>query len=88
MDDIFVCPHCGQEVKARAKACPHCGSDKDTGWSKETDPDDSYAFTEEDYQDAVRREFGARHRGITIRQILTGGIVILLVILFILYMIK
>ncbi len=76
------------EVREDAKACPHCGSDKDTGWSDHTDADDSYTFNEENYQEAVRREFGPARQRITIRQILMAGVVVLLLVLFILYMAK
>lgn len=59
-DDPFICPNCGADVPAKAKACPECGSDEKTGWSENTiydgtgieDPD------EFDYDDFVRREFG------------------------------
>lgn len=59
-NDPFICPNCGADVPAKAKACPECGSDEKTGWSENTvydgtgieDPD------EFDYDDFVRREFG------------------------------
>ncbi|MEM6259318.1 MAG: zinc-ribbon domain-containing protein [Planctomycetota bacterium] len=35
-DDWFICPVCGEEVKANALACPHCGADEETGWSEDT----------------------------------------------------
>ncbi|MEM6504702.1 MAG: zinc-ribbon domain-containing protein [Planctomycetota bacterium] len=35
-DDWFICPVCGEEVKADALACPHCGADEETGWSEDT----------------------------------------------------
>ena len=58
--DDFICPVCGAEVPARARACPECGSDEKTGWSDNTiydgtgieDPD------EFDYEDWKRRELG------------------------------
>ena len=63
-DDTFICPNCGAEVPAKAKACPECGSDEKTGWSDKTiydgtgieDPD------EFDYDDLKRREFGGGTR--------------------------
>jgi predicted nucleic acid-binding Zn ribbon protein len=62
--DEFICPVCGATVPAKAKACPECGADEKTGWSDQTvydgtgieDPD------EFDYDEFVRREFGAGQR--------------------------
>lgn len=54
-----ICPNCGAEVPAKAKACPECGSDEQTGWSEQARydsldlPDDKF-----DYDDFVKREFG------------------------------
>lgn len=54
-----VCPNCGAEVPAKARACPECGADGDTGWSDKAKydalgiPDESF-----DYQDFVKEEFG------------------------------
>jgi len=56
-----VCPNCGATVPRNAKACPECGSDEQTGWSEEAEsagvdlPDDSF-----DYDDFVKKEFGAK----------------------------
>ena len=63
-DDNFICPSCGAEVPAKAKACPECGADEKTGWSENTiydgtgieDPD------EFDYEDWKRRELGGGAR--------------------------
>lgn len=38
--DWFVCPVCGAEVAAGARACRECGSDDTTGWSAATQYDD------------------------------------------------
>jgi hypothetical protein len=35
-NNTFICPVCGTEVPAKAKACPECGSDENTGWSHNT----------------------------------------------------
>jgi len=54
-----VCPNCGAEVPANAKACPECGSDEQTGWSEEAHtggldlPEENFV-----YDDFVKREFG------------------------------
>jgi hypothetical protein len=61
-DDSFICPVCGAEVPAKAKACPECGSDEKTGWSDSTiydgtgieDPEDF------DYDEYIEREIGKR----------------------------
>jgi len=67
-DDHFICPHCGAEVKAGARACPECGSDAETGWSEDADkwagdlPTGYGQDDEFDYDEFVRREFGGRRR--------------------------
>ena len=67
-DDFFVCPHCGAEVRAGARACPECGSDEQTGWAEDADKwaagiPTGYASEDEfDYAEFVRREFGGRRR--------------------------
>ena len=56
-----ICPNCGTEVPPNAKACPECGSDEQTGWSQEKNAD-GLGLPEEkfDYDDYVKREFGAK----------------------------
>ncbi len=55
-----VCPHCGAEVPSGAKACPECGSDEKTGWSEKAHYDNLNLPGENfDYDDFVKREFGA-----------------------------
>ncbi len=54
-----ICPQCGAEVPANARACPECGSCEETGWSDAAHadrlglPDESF-----DYDEFVREEFG------------------------------
>lgn len=60
MRDEFICPNCGADVPAKAKACPECGSDEKTGWSHErhydgTGMEDPDEFNYEEWQ---RRESG------------------------------
>ena len=31
-NETFLCPHCGEPVKARAISCKSCGSDARSGW--------------------------------------------------------
>jgi hypothetical protein len=56
----MVCPNCGAEVPARARACPGCGSDERTGWSEAAQtggldlPEENF-----DYDDYIQREFGS-----------------------------
>jgi hypothetical protein len=60
---VFVCPHCGTEVKAGAVVCPGCGSDETTGWAEdagkwEADIPTGYGPEEGfSYREFVRREF-------------------------------
>lgn|ERR1017187_3042890 len=58
----FICPQCGAEVPANAKACPECGSDDKTGWSRDTIYDGTGIETPEefDYEDWKRREADGR----------------------------
>ncbi len=65
-DDSFICPACGAEVPAKAKACPECGSDEKTGWSENTVYDGTGIEDpkEFDYEDWKRREFGKRRPGV------------------------
>jgi RNA polymerase subunit RPABC4/transcription elongation factor Spt4 len=58
--DDFICPNCGAEVPAKAKACPECGADEKTGWSGNTIYDGTgiEAPDEFDYNEWARRELG------------------------------
>ena len=80
----FLCPGCGGEVPAKARACPHCGSDENTGWSETAylselgvDP-----YDEDDYQETLQRELGLRSRGQKIRNIAFTFLAILVISLF------
>ena len=61
-DDEFICPNCGAEVPAKAKACPECGADEKTGWSDNTiyDGTDIEDPDEFDYEGWKQREFEGR----------------------------
>jgi RNA polymerase subunit RPABC4/transcription elongation factor Spt4 len=61
-EEDFICPACGAEVPAKAKACPECGSDEKTGWSDSTIYDGTGIEdpAEFDYEDWKRREFQKR----------------------------
>ena len=56
-----ICPNCGAEVPARAKACPECGADEQTGWS-ETAQAQRLGLPEDDfnYDEFVKGEFGSK----------------------------
>lgn len=61
-DESFICPNCGEEVPAKARACPACGADEKTGWSDNiiydgTGIEDPEEF---DYEDWKRREVSGR----------------------------
>jgi RNA polymerase subunit RPABC4/transcription elongation factor Spt4 len=85
--DDFICPVCGADVPAKARACPECGADEKTGWSDNTiydgtgieDPDDF------DYEDWKRREGvrGARSSGRQ-RMIWLAALAMLLLLIFLL----
>jgi hypothetical protein len=64
-NEDFICPACGAEVPAKAKACPECGSDEKTGWSHNTIYDGTGIEDPEDfkYEDWRRREFSKRKPG-------------------------
>ena len=56
--ESFICPACGAEVPANARACPECGSDEKTGWSDNTIYDGTGIEDPEefDYEEWKRRE--------------------------------
>jgi hypothetical protein len=56
-----TCPNCGADVPRKAKACPECGACEKTGWSDEHQSGDLGLPEEEfNYEEFVKREFGAR----------------------------
>jgi len=63
-NENFICPACGAEVPAKAKACPECGSDEKTGWSANTVYDDTGIEDpqEFDYDDWKRRDLDTAKR--------------------------
>jgi RNA polymerase subunit RPABC4/transcription elongation factor Spt4 len=82
--DEFICPVCGAEVTAKAKACPECGADEKTGWSANTIYDGTGIENpdEFDYEDWKRREFGGRSRRGWIVWVVAVVMLGLLVLLF------
>ncbi|MGD0057852.1 MAG: zinc-ribbon domain-containing protein [Verrucomicrobiia bacterium] len=61
-DEPSLCPNCGAEVPAKARACPECGADEKTGWSDDTiyDGTDIEDPGEFNYEDWKRREVDGR----------------------------
>jgi hypothetical protein len=82
-DEPFICPNCGAEVPARARACPECGADEKTGWSDDTiydgtgieDPD------EFNYEDWKRREVDGRSTRRTSKHWFWWGVTVLILAL-------
>ena len=58
-----ICPNCGAEVPAKARACPECGADEDTGWSERAQSQRLGLPEEEfDYDEFVKEEFGSENK--------------------------
>lgn len=56
-----ICPNCGTEVPANARACPECGADEETGWSEKAKYDSlGIPYDEFDYGEFTQREFGGK----------------------------
>ena len=55
-----VCPVCGDDVPAGARACPECGADERSGWKEDAELHDALDLPDEefDYGDFVEKEFG------------------------------
>jgi RNA polymerase subunit RPABC4/transcription elongation factor Spt4 len=86
-DEDFICPNCGAEVPARAKACPECGADEKTGWSDQTIYDGTGIEEPEDfdYADWQRREGVGRP---TARRILVWVGAVLMLALFVVLVLR
>jgi uncharacterized membrane protein YvbJ len=56
-----VCPVCGADVPRNALACPQCGADHNSGWREDAESHEALDLPDEDfnYDEFVRREFGA-----------------------------
>ncbi len=79
------CPYCGEPINPKAKVCSHCGSDESTGWSQNTYLDGIDIDFEEQYEEIRDREFTGKG-SLKIWQVITGGILLLLLVLMILTM--
>ncbi|MBI4834526.1 MAG: hypothetical protein HY811_06885 [Planctomycetes bacterium] len=86
-DTDFTCPHCGTNLPANATSCKECGSDKSTGWAEDaadSGTDIPSQFTDADYDDFVKKEFG-RPFLLNPWFIITTFIILLLIFLMIFY---
>lgn len=55
-----ICPVCGEDVPARARACPECGADENSGWKPDALASDGLDLPESEfnYDEFVAEEFG------------------------------
>ena len=61
---MHACPHCGADLKPRARSCRACGADARAGWSEDgwqAGPEAPAGHGEDDfdYDDFLEREFGS-----------------------------
>ena len=61
-NSYFICPCCGGQVAAKARACPDCGSDERTGWSDSTYLDGLNLpdMDESEYEEMLTKEFKSK----------------------------
>lgn len=69
-------------IPINAKACSFCGSDEQTGWSDQTYLDGIDIGDEDNYNELVNKEFGVNKIFIPLWKLLTGLVVIIIFILF------
>jgi len=58
-----ICPNCGAEVPAGARACPECGADEETAGGGSPPQRPRLPDEEFDYDDFTKREFGKARPG-------------------------
>lgn len=51
-----VCPACGADVPARARACPECGADENTGWNTDATACDGLDLPDAEFDDKEFQE--------------------------------
>jgi uncharacterized membrane protein YvbJ len=79
----FLCPNCGSEVPANAKACPECGSDEKTGWSEETSYDEADIPNDEDFDyDELLEKEGLQPRRYSRRVVVLVALTVILLLGF------
>jgi len=88
-NSYFICPCCGGQVEANARACPDCGSDERTGWSENTYLDglDLPEMDESDYEEMLTKEFSPKKPKSCVEWKTVVG-VILLIAMFLLFAIR
>ncbi|MDB6151898.1 MAG: hypothetical protein JWL90_351 [Chthoniobacteraceae bacterium] len=74
----FICPVCGEQLLASAKACPSCGACERSGWSQDADYDGLDLPDEDDHRYLIG-EFGGRPKK-TFREHLWWIIAVLLLL--------
>jgi uncharacterized membrane protein YvbJ len=87
-ENTFPCPHCGNNLPANATSCKECGSDKSTGWAEDAEDAGASAdipteFTDSDYDDFVKKEFG--HPFLLNPWLIATALVILLLIFLMIF---
>lgn len=78
-----VCPVCGEDVPRGAKACPGCGADHRSGWREDADTYTGLDLPDEDfdYDEFVRKEFGASPKPVGLSPVWWVSAILLLVFL-------
>ncbi len=78
-----ICPYCGEQIDAMAKACTHCGSDENTGWSEKTYLDGIDLVDDDLYEELREKEF-TKKMGLPVWQIVTGLFLLAIIVVMIL----
>jgi len=83
-----VCPVCGEDVPRASLACPECGADHHSGWREDAETYDAAALPDEDfnYDQFVRREFGAGPKPTAIKPVWWVTAILVLVVLVAIYL--
>jgi hypothetical protein len=81
--EYVPCPACGATIKRSAKACPECGADDETGWSDRTYLDGIDLPDDDEYEEALEREFGSaapRNRPLDWRAYVAIGLLVVFLV--------
>ena len=83
-----LCPVCDEPVPAGALACPECGADHNSGWRVDADVYDGVELPADDfnYDDFVKREFGARVKPVGVKMVWWIAGILLIVALLMMYL--
>lgn len=77
---MIICQNCGEEIKENSKACYYCGSDDFTGWSDSIYLDGIDLPDADEYEDLRKQEFGKNNLN-KINWITITGILLIIVFL-------